>query len=58
MIKLEKRNTQEFLPAARSSLPVRSVVGRLRAVGGVNNDSTFEVAEEIDFKRLKLRKSY
>jgi hypothetical protein len=38
------------IPAARSSSPVRSVVGRLRAVGGVNNDSVFELAEEIDLE--------
>ena len=41
---------QRFLPAARSSVPVRSVVGRLRPVGGVNKDSVLEVAEEIVFE--------
>jgi hypothetical protein len=48
-----KKNThkcERFVPAARSSSPVRSVVGRLRPVGGVNKDSTLEVVEEIIFE--------
>lgn len=47
-----KKELYEFLPAARSSSPVRSVVGLFRAVGGVNNDSAFE---EIDFTKFKIR---
>ena len=44
----ETMEVRRSLPATRSSSPVRSVVGRFRADGGVNNDSTLDVAEEID----------
>lgn len=42
------------LPAARSSSPVRSVVGRFRAVGGVKSDSTLDAAEEMDWQSMNV----
>ena len=41
---------ESLLPAARSSTPPRSVVGRLRAVGGVKRDSGFEAIDETDYR--------
>jgi hypothetical protein len=38
----KRKKLREILPATSSSTPVRSVVGRLRAVGGVKIDSIFE----------------